>query len=125
LAQLRVLVVEDEFIIADEIAAMIESGGHRVVGPVGTVDEAIARLAQGDEPDAAVIDANLRGVSSAPVAERLRELQVPFCVCTGYRSNDLKASFGEVDVLEKPINERRLLAILDGFARAAEGTTGL
>lgn len=115
---LRILVLEDEFIIADEIAMILEDAGHSVVGPVGTVEEALARIASGVVPQAAVIDANLRGVSSLPVAERLRQIGVPFCVCTGYRTDDLRKTFGEVVVLPKPVTPVALLAALRALVPA-------
>ena len=102
---LRVLIVEDEFIIADEIVSIVEGAGHSIVGPAGTVDEAMAMLAKGS-PDFAIIDANLRGESSAPLAQRLNELNVPFCVCTGYRVEDMRSTFGDVEVVQKPVRAR-------------------
>ena len=114
----RVLIVEDEFIIADEIASIVSDAGYSVLGPVGTVDAAEKALAVAEEkPDFAIVDANLRGGSSAPIAHRLRALSVPFCVCTGYRFNDLKPTFGDVSLLQKPVDRRTLVAVI----RAALG----
>jgi DNA-binding response OmpR family regulator len=112
---LRVMVVEDEFIIADEIAAILEDSGHEVIGPFGSIEQAAAGLSVVDRPDCAILDANLRGKSSVPLAERLRELDVPFCLCTGYRSDDLRAIFGEVPVLQKPVNARALTAVIEAM----------
>lgn len=121
--RLRIMVVEDEFIIADEIAAAIEDAGHEVLGPYGSIEEASARLATGVKPDFAVLDANLRGRSSAPLAATLREFGVPLCLCTGYRSSDLQATFGAVDILQKPVNARALTAIIARGYRAASDDT--
>ena len=63
-------------------------------------------------PDAAVIDADLRGECGAPLAVRMRELGIPFCVCTGYRQTDIKAQFGTVNTLQKPIDPAALLRIV-------------
>jgi CheY-like chemotaxis protein len=115
---LRVLVLEDEFIIADEIASMLEEAGHSVIGPAASIDEAMSRLAGDEMPDVAIIDANLRGVSSLPVAERLRASAIPFCICTGYRSADLQRTFGDTVVLQKPVTPRALLAALQSLAPA-------
>jgi DNA-binding response OmpR family regulator len=109
----RVLIVEDEFIIAEEIAAIVSDAGYSVLGPVGTIDAAEQALATADDkPDFAIVDANLRGGSSAPIAARLRALNVPFCVCTGYRFNDLKSTFGDVALLQKPVDRRSLVAVI-------------
>jgi DNA-binding response OmpR family regulator len=116
---LQVLIVEDEFIIADEIVSIVEGEGHSIVGPAGTVDEAMAMLAN-ESPDFAIIDANLRGQSSSPLARRLNELDVPFCICTGYRVEDLRSTFGDVPVVQKPVRARTLLAIIN--AVLAEGS---
>jgi DNA-binding response OmpR family regulator len=110
---LRVMVVEDEFIIADEIAGIIVDSGHEVVGPFGSVEEALASLKDETMPDLAILDANLRGRSSLPLAEALRELGVPLCLCTGYRSDDLRATFGEVSILHKPVNARVLASLIE------------
>ena len=109
---LRILVLEDEFIIADEIASMLEDAGHEVIGPAGSVSDALARLNGDERPDVAIIDANLRGTSSLPVAEWLRAHGIPFCVCTGYRSDDLHKTFGDIVVLQKPVTPPTLLSAL-------------
>lgn len=111
------MVVEDEFIIADEISAIVEESGHEVVGPFGSIEEAKAGISSADKPDLAILDANLRGKSSVPVAEQLRELGVPLCLCTGYRSDDLRATFGDVAILQKPVNPRALLSVIETLRR--------
>jgi DNA-binding response OmpR family regulator len=112
---LRVLVVEDEFIIADEIAAIVEAAGHSVLGPVASIDDALAILAE-ERPGFAVIDANLRGQSSASLARRLDEMGVAFCICTGYRADDLRPTFGDVVLIQKPVKAGALVAALRSVA---------
>jgi DNA-binding response OmpR family regulator len=60
----------------------------------------------------AIIDANIRGGSSVPVAAKLREMNVPFCLCTGYRSNDLASEFGDVTMVHKPVSPSTILAAI-------------
>lgn len=115
---MRILIVEDEFIIADEIALIVEGLGHSVVGPAGTIEEAASIIA-GEPLDFAIIDANLRGHSSSELAQSLVERQVPFCVCTGYRVDDIRLAFGDIPVVQKPVRERALAAILDMAAQGA------
>lgn len=79
----RVLVVEDEFLVAADLEESLTELGYRVLGPFPTVAEALSWLAE-DKPDAAVLDVNIRGEFIFPVAERLAELGVPFVFCTGY-----------------------------------------
>ncbi len=118
----RVLVLEDEFFIAEEIAQVLEFAGYEVVGPAATVDEAL-RLLAGAPVDAAVIDANLRGESSARVAEALRHESIPFVVCSGYREQDLMPVFGQITLVAKPIRSATLLSRISGFVGGGE-TTG-
>jgi CheY-like chemotaxis protein len=106
---LKILLVEDEFLIAEEITAMLQDAGHVVLGPAGSVSAAEVVLAGGSTPDVAVIDANLRGQTSAPLVAHLRQRDIPFCVCTGYRMTDLKTLFGDVVTIQKPIDPARLL----------------
>src|SRR5262249_26467741 len=108
----RVLIIEDEFIIADEIATIVSDAGYDVIGPVASIGGAEAAIDDADPPHFAIVDANLRGVPSAPVARRLRAMGIPFCVCTGYRFDDLKPTFGDVALLQKPIDGRTLVAIM-------------
>ena len=87
-AALRILIVEDEFLVADHLAMILEDLGYFVVGPVPTVAMALA-LIDGERIDGAMLDTNLDGDSSEPVAHRLKARDVPFLVCTGYGSLNL------------------------------------
>jgi DNA-binding response OmpR family regulator len=79
----RILVVEDEFLIASFLETFLRGMGCKVIGPVPTIDRALELLDQ-DVPDAVLLDGNLRGQLSRPVAERLIAVGVPFVVITGY-----------------------------------------
>lgn len=88
LAGLTVLVVEDEYMIAEHISMQLEDFGCHVAGPVATIDEALAILERGGL-DGVLLDANLNGESSAPIAAALQVASVPFVVATGYGSREL------------------------------------
>ncbi len=88
LAGLLLLVVEDEFMVAQHIAMLLEDFGCHVVGPVGTIEEALAALAENDL-DGVLLDANLDGISSAPIAAALRSESIPYVVVTGYGARKL------------------------------------
>jgi len=85
----RVLIVEDEFLIALELESTLRSVGYHVLGPVATVQEAL-ELLRTESPDAAVLDVNLAGERVTPVAELLRAMSVPFVLSSGYDKTDLR-----------------------------------
>jgi len=107
----RVLVVEDEAIIAIDMAAALEDAGYAVMGPVGSVFEAMQLL---DETpcDCAVLDINLAGETSAPVAGRLLEQGVPFVTVSGNTPETIGEEFSQAPFLSKPIITSKLLTQL-------------
>ncbi|HWL71341.1 MAG TPA: response regulator [Geminicoccus sp.] len=113
-----VLVVEDEFLLAMELEAIILAQGWQVLGPVTSVEEALDLL-DTRLPDVAVLDVNLRGVMVTPVAEALERQNIPFVLATAYQPSRLQGSAvlaGAVSI-GKPIGERRLVqAILQVMA---------
>ncbi|MDQ2104577.1 PAS domain S-box protein [Azospirillum isscasi] len=105
----RVLVVEDEALTAMGLQQVLEDAGYRVIGPVAHVQDAID-LARGSPPDLAVLDVNLFGQPSFPVAELLDDMGVPFLFCTGYGSlNTPNDRLRQAPVLAKPVRPDRLL----------------
>jgi DNA-binding response OmpR family regulator len=108
----RILIVEDEFLVADHIAMSLEDLGYAVIGPVATVAEALGLVA-GGPIDGAVLDANLDGVSSAPVAAELTARGVPFIVVTGYGRLDLQTSpLNDAPRVTKPCDMAELGRVL-------------
>lgn len=90
LAGLRVLVVEDEYMVADHISMLLEDLGVEVAGIASTVEGALA-LVRSERLDGVLLDGNLSGNSSAPVAIELQARSIPFVVATGYGQIDLNA----------------------------------
>lgn len=88
LTGLRLLIVEDEYMVAEYISVLLENFGCNVAGPVATIEEAVAIVEDG-VLDGALLDANLDGDSSAPIALALHAASVPFVVVTGYGACDL------------------------------------
>ncbi len=111
LAALRILVIEDEFFLADDMARSIEAAGAEVVGPAGTLQGASLLLDQ-SVPDCAIVDLNLHGEDSAPLARRLRAAGVPFLLATGYSAEALPPDLVDAPHLEKPFDARHALAAL-------------
>jgi FixJ family two-component response regulator len=121
---LCVLVVEDEFLLALELEALLEQRGCRVLGPVATIDRALAVLAH-HRPAAAVLDVNLKGKRATPIAAVLQDRGVPFVLVTGY--SDVQLNEPELKGqprLEKPLNRQKLLRTLERAVQAREQGTG-
>lgn len=106
-----VLIVEDQYLIADELRTLVERLGGQVLGPVGQVAAAIRLLAE-EKPDLALLDVNLDGEEVYTVAEALSTAGVPFVFATGYDSWIIDSRFSDTPLLEKPIALPALVAAL-------------
>jgi CheY-like chemotaxis protein len=122
----RVLVVEDEYFLAEDMARAVTELGAEIVGPVPDRAGALALLSSGEPIDAAVLDINLRGEPVFPVADALRERGVPFVLATGYESSSVPQVYAAVPRWEKPFDARDLARALSRLvqARAAERDAG-
>ena len=112
LAGARVLVVEDEYLIADELTEWLESKGARVVGPFADVDGSLTAL-RDRVADWAVLDLNLRGERTYPIADRLEALDIPFVFVTGYDSPAVRASHADFPRCQKPLVFKQLLSVFE------------
>lgn len=83
LTDLRILVVEDNYVLAESMRWALEGFGGNVVGPAPNSVRAFELLDEADAVDAAILDIDLQGKSSAPIADRLRAAGVPFLFLTG------------------------------------------
>lgn len=108
LAGRRFLVIEDEPLVALGLVAGLEEVGAEVVGPAGTIEEAL-QLIDGASMDAALLDANLRGRPVDGVAAELTRKKVPFVFVTGYGQQSLPRSFSTAPMLAKPFSPEQLL----------------
>lgn len=117
----RVLVVEDEFLIALDVAGTLAALGCEVLGPVPSVAHALALLAR-EVPDFAILDVNLGGERTAALAQALRDRGVPFALSTGYDPAQLpEPAFQGAALLGKPLDPQRLCGALAALGRAAGG----
>ena len=113
----NVLVVENEWLIADDLRRSLASEGARVLGPVASVDQALALIDKTVKIDAAVLDIHLNGGSDVyAVAERLRELDIPFMFATGYDQLGIRCDFAEVPHVTKPFQPSSLGGVLATIA---------
>lgn len=102
----RILVVEDEALIAVMVEDMLSELGSIVVGPAATIEQALTLLAH-EEIDAAVLDVNIRGERIDPVAEALAARGVPMLFATGYGEVRL-ANGVAATVIDKPYTQEKL-----------------
>lgn len=115
---LRILVLEDSYLAAAAVTHSLSTMGCTIVGPVSSIDEALRLVEQG-ACDAGVLDINLAGLSSEPVARAMRERDLPFLFITGYASPLLLSEAYRVfRRVRKPIEEVVLRsAMMDEFLR--------
>lgn len=113
----RILVVEDDLLIAMDIEDVLETHGCLVIGPCGRLDQALAAV--GPQIDGAIVDLNLRGENTFPLLDRLREHKVPTVVCSGYvELPEVRAKLAELPVLSKPCSPDKLVEVLSGSLAA-------
>jgi CheY-like chemotaxis protein len=103
----RVLVVEDEMIVAWLLEDMLADLGCAVVGPAGSVNQALAMI-DAEAIDVAVLDVNLNGQTSYPIADALTAHGVPFVFSTGYDKDRLLDDYRTFPVLQKPFHQSEL-----------------
>lgn len=109
---LAVLIVEDEFYLADDIAAALGEVGARVLGPCGRVEDARRLLEGGEQVDLAILDIDLVGDRVFPVADMLRARGAPFLFMTGYDPDVIPSRLSDAPRLEKPVAAGAVITLL-------------
>lgn len=110
----RVLLVEDEYFIANDMAREFAAQGLAVVGPVGRLSEAMALIEGDTQIDAAVLDINLHDEMAYALADKLMQRGVPFVFATGYDRKMIPDRFAHVQRCEKPIDAGQVASSLFG-----------
>ncbi|MET3843835.1 CheY-like chemotaxis protein [Bradyrhizobium sp. OAE829] len=103
----KVLVVEDEMMIAMLIEDMLDEFGCELVGPATNVPRALELIGK-EIVDVAVLDLNLDGKDTYAIADALRQNNVPFIFATGYGSTGMRPEYGDRPVLQKPFQAKDL-----------------
>ncbi len=116
-AKLRILIVEDEALVAMLIEDVLNDLGHEVVAVGGRVAQAL-QLAQDAAIDFAILDLHLNGAHTYSIAEALRARGVPFIFATGYGSGGVDEAWTSVRVLAKPFEPHQLAAAIEEARRA-------
>jgi DNA-binding response OmpR family regulator len=110
----HILVVEDEPIVALNLADILQDNGAVVLGPASSVATA-RRLIADSRIDCAVLDVNLGHESVAPLVRELGELKVPFLFMTGYDEKDMAPLWRDRPILHKPVVVAELINALTGI----------
>jgi two-component sensor histidine kinase/CheY-like chemotaxis protein len=118
----RILLVEDEPLVALMMSQMIGDLGGEVMGPYGTLSEAASAAIEG--VDAAVLDVNVAGELVYPLAERLVRADIPMVFLTGYDANSVDGRYAGSSILTKPIDERDLAVVLAGLFEPGQPLPG-
>jgi DNA-binding response OmpR family regulator len=113
----RVLVVEDEYFLADDLVQALTALGAETIGPYGDVDEATDVVDREVAIDAAIMDVNLRDELIFPLARILRARNVPFVFTTGYDGSSIDAEFQDVQLWGKPLDILALTRQLTAMIR--------
>jgi PAS domain S-box-containing protein len=107
----RILVVDDEPLIAMDIVASLEDEGCQVVGPAATLQRALT-LIESKEIDAALLDANLAGDPVDTLASALTRRKIPFAFVSGYGREGLPEAYRQATLIKKPFQRQRLIDVI-------------
>ena len=110
---LRVLIAEDQYVLADDLQDGLRAAGAQVVGPVGSVEEALDLASANEALDGALLDVNLRGEMVYPVADVLLERRIRIVFVTGYDQEFLPQRYAEVTRCVKPLRANDVVAALE------------
>lgn len=112
----RILVVEDDYLVASLIQDVLEAAGCIVSGPIPRLPQAVG-AAETDVCDAAVLDVNLGGKQVFPVAAVLSRRHIPFAFVTGYGAAALPDEHHDRPMIRKPFRNDELLSVVAGLVK--------
>jgi CheY-like chemotaxis protein len=122
LADRRVLIVEDEMLVLMAIEDMLDDLGCTSVAAAANIERALA-LIEAEPFDIAILDVNLDGKRSYPVAQALNNRGVPFAFSTGYGGHGVDQGYGNRSVLSKPYDNAQLVKVLKALLEPAESSS--
>lgn len=120
LAGRRILIVEDEYFLADDLRQILSEQNAEVLGPVPTMAEALAVIHNDQPIDCAVLDVNLGGKAVFPISVALMERKIPFLFATGYGDSQIPNQFSNIVRLEKPFISSALISALEAIIQAPD-----
>lgn len=119
----RILIVEDQYLLALDLVEQLKEAGFEPLGPAPTVKAALKILEQTD-CDAAILDVNLRNENSSPIARVLEDRGKPYIVVSGYAGEQLPPGFRADRLLLKPVRPAELLTALRGCLALSAAAAG-
>jgi CheY-like chemotaxis protein len=108
----KVLVAEDQYVIALDLSEALERCGVEVLGPVATLDAAMCLLARHEDIAGALLDITMQGSTIYPVADALRRRRVPFVFATGRQREAIAPAFRDAAYCQKPMSSRKMVEVL-------------
>jgi DNA-binding LytR/AlgR family response regulator len=115
----RILVAEDEFMVAESLRHELEDAGAIIIGPCATLEQTLGAIdSDSQRIDGAVLDVNLAEHAVYPAADMLAARGVPFVFTTGYDASKLPARFAGVPCCEKPVSMSRVARAVGRAMRA-------
>lgn len=109
---LKVLIAEDNALVAMDIEQALKQSGHATIGPFGTVVESLSEL-KNTHPDFAFLDVELLDGRSFKIADKLKEMEIPFIFVTARTDLIKEAGYSNDAVLVKPFKRRQICDCLD------------
>ena len=109
----RVLIVEDEAMIAGWIESILRKGGWSIVGPIATLERALATIER-ERLDAALLDVRINGHDAFAVADVLMKRNVPFIFVSGFTRKQMPPGYSDCAYIAKPFTPDAILALLEG-----------
>jgi CheY-like chemotaxis protein len=109
----HILVVEDDYLVALAVSTMLEDAGASVVGPIAGAQEAVTLIEEAAERvDVAILDVDLNGETSYPVADALASRHIPFVFASGYGVDAVDQQYRQYPRCQKPFNHQVLFRAL-------------
>lgn len=119
----RILVVEDEFLVAEDLNSALKNTGARVLGPVGIISDGLRLVDDSPDIEGAVLDINLGGALAYPIAQKLMDRNIPFIFTTAYDAEDVPEKFWNIKLCQKPTTMHKIIRTLEAALGEGPATT--
>ena len=111
----NIIIVEDEFLIADDVAAMLREAGAKVIGPAASLSEGMRLAGDTEQIDAAVLNIDLGGVTVFPLADELLARGIRIMFLTGYGQDNIPPEYAAIPCCRKPTGPAGVIDELKGL----------